>query len=82
MTAETMHPIRGSTASGALPGPRTPGAPPGPPAGPGPVPPRHGLGAALHAVGVFLDTAFRVVVLGTDGTRQPDPGPADPGRPH
>ncbi len=76
MTAETMSPIRGSTASSAIPGPRTPGAPPGPtpprPAGQA----RSGLGNALRVIGVFVDTAFRVVVLGTDGTRQPDPSPA------
>jgi hypothetical protein len=27
------------------------------------------LGSAIRAVGVFLDAAFRVVVLGTDGTK-------------
>jgi hypothetical protein len=26
------------------------------------------LGAAFHAIRVFADTAFRVVVLGSDGT--------------
>lgn len=68
MTAETVHPIRGSTAYSAIPGPREPGAPPGDADG------HRGrrLGAALRAIGVLVDTAFRVVVLGTDGTRQPE----------
>ena len=77
MGTETVHSIRGSTASSAVPGPRTFDGPPGPPHEPGEPPEpdrtRHPVGDALRAVGVFLDTAFRVVVLGTDGTRQSDP---------
>lgn len=68
--------LRGGTASREIPSPRWPGAPPGGtdrPAGPGP---RHRLGDALRVIAVFADTAFRVVVLGTDATRQPDPPPA------
>jgi hypothetical protein len=69
MSTETVHPIRGSTASAAgVPGQRDPGA----------HPPRHPVGNALRAVGVFLDTAFRVVVLGTDATCQPDRPPRLP----
>jgi hypothetical protein len=64
MGTNTVNPIRGSTASCAVPAPRRP------PAG---RLPHHRLGSALRAVGVFADTAFRVVVLGADGTRQPDP---------
>ncbi|MDI5967501.1 hypothetical protein POF50_009560 [Streptomyces sp. SL13] len=73
MNTHTVNPIRGSTAASALPPPRT--APPG--AGPrpdlDPDHPRHRLGEMLRAAGVFLDTAFRVVVLGADGTRHSGP---------
>ncbi len=91
MATNMVNPILGSTASCAVPAPRSPGAPPGPGAasstGPTAAPadahPRHRLGDALRAIGVFLDTAFRVVVLGTDGTKPgPQPGPKDPGAPH
>lgn len=41
--------------------------------------PRRRLGNALRAVGIFAETAFRVVVLGTDGDRPADPRP--PARP-
>ncbi len=86
MATNTLNPIRGSTASSAVPAPRSPGAPPGrgrsaaddaalPP-------PRHRLGDLLRAIGVFADTAFRVVVLGTDGTRQPDPPGGIPRQSH
>jgi hypothetical protein len=74
MSTDTVHPIRGSTASSAVPGPRAGEGPPGQPP-PADHVPSHPVGNALRAVGVFLDTAFRVVVLGTDGTRQPDPQP-------
>jgi hypothetical protein len=60
MTATiTLTPIRGSTAIGpSLTVSRRR--------------PRHLIGSTLHAIGVFADTAFRVIVLGTDGTRQPE----------
>jgi hypothetical protein len=79
MSTHTVNPIRGSTASSALPPPRT--AQTGGHTAPVGGHPRHTLGSALHAAGVFLDTAFRVVVLGSDGT--PDRGPGIPrqGRP-
>lgn len=59
MTATTLTPIRGSTAVG-------------PPPTAGRKHSRHLIGSALRAIGVFADTTFRVVVLGIDGTRQPD----------
>ena len=34
---------------------------------PSPIPLLSPLGAALRAIGVLADTAFRVVILGTDG---------------
>lgn len=55
------NPIRGSTASSALSPPRTDR-------------PRHTLGSVLRAAGVFIDTAFRVVVLGADGTPERSAG--------
>lgn len=66
MSTHTGNPIRGSTASSALPPPRTE-------PDPASAHPRHTLGDVLRAVGVFLDSAFRVAVLGSDGTWQPDP---------
>jgi hypothetical protein len=51
--ATAITPNRGSTALGAEPHPK------------------HSylrLGAAFRAIRVFVDTAFRVVILGTDGT--------------
>ncbi|MCQ4046265.1 hypothetical protein ACFOSC_26795 [Streptantibioticus rubrisoli] len=61
MATTTFTPIRGSTAMGPADAPgdsarRTH--------------PRHLLGSAMRAIGVFADTAFRIVVLGTDGTKQ------------
>jgi len=81
MTTNADIPTRGSTACSAVPPARRPAAAPGGaprPAAPGPAPARHPLGAALHAVGVYLDTAFRVVVLGTDGLHRPDGDPVPP----
>ena len=40
--------------------------------------PRRRLGDALRAVGIFADTAFRVVVLGTDGEPPADRTPPEP----
>ncbi|MBY8884930.1 hypothetical protein K7472_08725 [Streptomyces sp. PTM05] len=75
MATNTLNPIRGSTAISALSAAARaeggPSAPATPSADRGDHP-RHVLGSALRAVGVFVDTAFRVVVLGTDGTKQPD----------
>jgi hypothetical protein len=56
MATASVPPTRGSTALGAEPA-------------------HHQrlqrrIGAALRAIRVFADTAFRVVVLGTDGTRR------------
>ncbi|MCQ4085096.1 hypothetical protein NGB36_32165 [Streptomyces sp. RB6PN25] len=59
MTATALTPIRGSTAVGPPPTVDHKHS-------------RHLIGSTLRAIGVFADTAFRVVVLGTDGTRQPD----------
>lgn len=74
MSTHTVNPIRGSTASSALPPPRT--APPGERTAPDGGHPKHTLGSVLRAAGVFLDAAFRVVVLGSEGT--PDRGPGIP----
>jgi hypothetical protein len=59
MTATTFTPLLGSTAVGR-------------PSTAGRKHTRHPIGSALRAIGVFADTAFRVVILGADGTRQPD----------
>jgi hypothetical protein len=59
MTAATLAPIRGSTAIGPPPTADRKHS-------------HHLIGNTLRAIGVFADTAFRVVVLGTDGTQQPD----------
>jgi hypothetical protein len=66
MATTTFTPIRGSTAMGAAEAPddsvrRTH--------------PRHILGSTMRAIGVFADTAFRIVILGGDGTKQPDQAP-------
>lgn len=66
MATTTFTPIRGSTAMGAADAPG------------GPAPrthPRHVLGSTMRAIGVFADTAFRIVILGTDGTKQPEHTP-------
>jgi hypothetical protein len=60
----TLHPIRGSTAIGPDHAPES-----------GRDHPRHLIGSAMRAIGVFADTVFRVVVLGADAAdaaRQPD----------
>jgi hypothetical protein len=59
MTAATITPIRGSTAIGPPPTVDCKRS-------------RHLIGNTLRAIGVFADTVFRVVVLGSDGTQQPD----------
>lgn len=58
-----VNPIRGSTAASGVPAPRLPDGHPLP---------HHRLADTMRAIGVFADTAFRVVVLGADATRQPD----------
>lgn len=73
MSTQIAHPALGSTAVSAVPGPRASGVPPGRPAPPAAGHPRHLVGSALRAVGVYLDSAFRVAVLGIEGTRQPEP---------
>ncbi len=70
MATSTLHPIRGSTAIGAIPAPGEPAAPERRSS------PRHLIGSTIRAIGVFADTAFRVVILGADAAdaaRQPDP---------
>jgi hypothetical protein len=59
MTAATLTPIRGSTAIGPPPTADRKHS-------------HHLIGNTLRAIGVFADTAFRVVVLGTDGIQQLD----------
>ena len=78
MSTHTVNPIRGSTASSALPPPRT--APHGEHTVPADGHHRHTLGSVLRAAGVLLDTAFRVIVLGSDGTPDRRPGIPSQGR--
>ncbi len=66
MVTTTFTPIRGSTAMGAADAPDDPVRR---------THPRHILGSTMRAIAVFADTAFRVVVLGGDGTKQPDQAP-------
>ncbi|MDF3292854.1 MULTISPECIES: hypothetical protein [Streptomyces] len=70
MATTTFTPIRGSTAMGAADAPESARR----------THPRHILGSTMRAIGVFADTAFRVVILGGDGTRQPDHAPHEPQR--
>lgn len=89
MTAHTRR-IRGSTpAASASPGAGPVAGTTAPdrarkqaadPASPPPAGARHRLGTALRAVGVFADTAFRVVVLGADGVKEPGETDAATGR--
>jgi hypothetical protein len=72
MATTTFTPIRGSTAIGPADAPDDDSA--------RRTHPRHLLGSAMRAIGVFADTAFRIVVLGTDGTKQPEQAPHIPRR--
>ncbi|MDF2261230.1 hypothetical protein [Streptantibioticus ferralitis] len=71
MATTTFTPIRGSTAMGAPDDSGTAARR---------AHPRHLLGSTMRAIGVFADTAFRIVILGTDGTKQPDLAPRVPGQ--
>ncbi|MGW7004990.1 hypothetical protein ACWGCW_19830 [Streptomyces sp. NPDC054933] len=71
MATTTFTPIRGSTAMGAVDASGTSARR---------AHPRHLLGSTMRAIGVFADTAFRIVILGTDGSKQPDLTPHVPER--